>query len=68
MTRIISGAVLTVVVGFSLGFSYLLYQIASELSAMSNFGGSASLMYLAVEGIFLVLIVDTAYAIVRKRA
>jgi len=58
---------MTVVVGFGLAFSYLLYQLGSELSAASNFGNAASLMFLAVEGIFLVLVIDTAYAIIRKR-
>jgi TRAP-type C4-dicarboxylate transport system permease small subunit len=68
VTRIISGTLVTVVAGFSLVFSYVLYQLVGELNAVgSAFGSPASLMYLAVEGIFLASILFAAFAVVRKR-
>jgi hypothetical protein len=68
VTRIISGTLVTVVAGFSLAFSYVLYQLAREMDAIGDvFGSRASMMYLAVEGIFLVSILLAAFAVVRKR-
>jgi len=66
--RIISGTLVTVVAGFSLVYSYLLYELAAEMNAARTFFGSASgLAYLVVEGVFLASIVLAAYAVVRKR-
>jgi len=68
MTRIISGTVVAVVIGFSLAFTYLLYKLAGQMTTASSFFGSAaSLMYLSVEGIFLALILFAAYAVLRKK-
>ena len=68
MSRIISGTLVTVVVGFSAAFSYLLYQLTSEMNSANSFFGSAgALMYLSVEGIFLALILFAAFVVLRKK-
>jgi hypothetical protein len=68
MTRIISGTLVTVVVGFSVAFSYLLYQLIGELStATSIFGNAGTVMYFSVEAVFLALILFGAFAVVRKK-
>jgi hypothetical protein len=68
MARVISGTLVTVVVGFSVAFSYLLYELSAEINSASSFFSSASaLMYLSVEGIFLALIIFAAYLVVRKK-
>jgi hypothetical protein len=66
--RIISGTVVTVVAGFSLAFSYLLYRLAGEFNAArTSFGSTSGFVYLAVEGVFLGSILLAGYVVVRKR-
>lgn len=68
MSRIISGTVITVVAGFSVAFSYLLYQLIGELdTAKSLFGNTGTVMYIGVEAVFLALIIFGAFAVVRKK-
>jgi hypothetical protein len=68
MTRIISGTLVTVVVGFSVAFSYLLYQLIGELDTTTSiFGSAGTFMYFGVEVVFLALILFGAFAVVRKK-
>jgi hypothetical protein len=68
MTRIISGTLVTVVVGFSISFAYLLYQLIGELDTATNlFGSAGTFMYFSVEAVFLALILFGAFAVVRKK-
>lgn len=68
LSRIISGTLVTIVVGFSVAFSYLLYQLTAEINSASSFFGSAgALMYLSVEGVFLALILFAAFIVVRRK-
>jgi hypothetical protein len=69
LTRIISGTLVTIVVGFTVAFSYLLFQLSSEINSASSFFGSAGgLMYISVEGLFLALVIFAAFAVVRRKA
>ncbi len=68
MMKIISAAVVTVVVGFSISFSYLLYQLVTELNTVSSIlGSSGAFMYLTVEGAFLALVLFAAFLVVRRK-
>lgn len=68
LSRILSGTLVTVVVGFSLAFSYLLLQLSTEISAASTFFSSASaLLYITVEAAFLALVIFGAYAVIRRK-
>jgi hypothetical protein len=68
MTRIISGTLVTVVVGFSVAFAYLLYQLVGELDTATNlFGSAGTFMYFSVEVVFLALVLFGAFAVVRKK-
>ena len=68
MTRLISNTLMIVVVGFSVAFSYLLFQLLAEINMVSSFIGSArAITYLSEEGLFLGLILISAFIVVRKR-
>jgi len=68
MTRIISGTLVTIVVGFSLAFTYVLYQVLTEINAASSiFGSAGAFTYLGVEGAFLAMVLFAAFSVVRKK-
>lgn len=62
MTKLVSGAVITIVGGFSIAFSLLLYSMIGTISTAQTFFGSAAvLMYMSVEGVFLCIVIAAAY-------
>jgi hypothetical protein len=62
MTKVVSGAVITMVGGFSIAFSLLLYNLVGTISTAQTFFGSAAvLMYMSVEGVFLCVVIAAAY-------
>ena len=68
LSKAITAAVSAVVVGFSLAFSYLLFQLNGELgSAQTFFSSAETLMYLSIEGVFLAVVIVGAYTVLRKR-
>jgi hypothetical protein len=68
MTKLISGTLVTIVVAFSVGFSYLLLQLMTQINTASAFFSSeGALMYMTVEGVFLLLVIFAAFSVLRKK-
>jgi hypothetical protein len=68
VSGLITGAVAAVVGVFTVAFSVLLSQAFGQVPAASNFfGGASAMMYVTIEGLFLMLLLFGAYVTVRKK-
>lgn len=68
LSKAITVAVVSLVIGFSLAFSYLLFQLSGEMGTAAGFFSSAgTLMYLSIEGVFLAVVIAGAYSVLRKK-
>jgi hypothetical protein len=65
--KMITGAVLGSVISFSVAFMVLLDRVFGALNTASNFFGSANvLMYLTIEGMFLIVVLAGAAFVLRN--
>lgn len=69
MTKVVTGAVIAAVAGYSAVFLLELLRLAQALNSVQNFFSSAvTLMYLSVEGLFLCIVVAAGYWALRRKA
>lgn len=68
VSKIISGAVVAVTIGFSVAFLTVLGGFFSLVNSASGFFGSANvIMYLTIETLFLFLVLYGTFVSVRRR-
>lgn len=68
LSTIISGAVILIVGGFTLFYVLLLGDFFVLINSASSFFGSANvIMYLTIEGLFLVLVLYGGWVSVRRK-